>query len=217
MKTRPRADARGWQVLLDLGSLGFGSLPRDRTRGLRELLPERSSGVLPLVPGPDRRRGSRPRLPVRSRRRVDLADHGCPGGGRVLRIGRLRLDVETARYGVLLLVFCPMAFFFQAVYSESLFLLLAATAFLLAEHRRFAWAARRRRLPAHAAGGDRRRRRDLAAGLRRAAQRPFASQHGPGPGVGRRISDLARARDRRTVLVSPRRKRMGAPLAPRGL
>ncbi len=58
----------------------------------------------------------------------------------VLRIGRLRLDVETARYGVLLLVFCPMAFFFQAVYSESLFLLLAATAFLLAEHRRFAWA-----------------------------------------------------------------------------
>ena len=31
---------------------------------------------------------------------------------------------------VLLLVFCPFAFFFQAVYSESLFLLLAATAFL---------------------------------------------------------------------------------------
>jgi hypothetical protein len=56
------------------------------------------------------------------------------------RIGRLRLDPATARFAILLLVFCPFAFFFQAVYSESLFLLLAATAFLLAEHQRFALA-----------------------------------------------------------------------------
>ena len=57
------------------------ALPRDRTRRLRELLPERSSGLLPALSGPDRRPGSRPRLPVRRRRRVDLAAHGRPRGG----------------------------------------------------------------------------------------------------------------------------------------
>jgi hypothetical protein len=53
------------------------------------------------------------------------------------RIAEERLGVEGARRTVLYLAVFPMALFLQAVYSESLFLLLVLGAFVLAERRRF--------------------------------------------------------------------------------
>jgi hypothetical protein len=51
-----------------------------------------------------------------------------------------RLGVDGARRTVLYLAVFPMALFLQAVYSESLFLLLVLAAFALAERRRFGGA-----------------------------------------------------------------------------
>ncbi len=51
-----------------------------------------------------------------------------------------KLGAEGARRAVLYLAIFPMTLFLQAVYSESLFLLLTVAAFLLAERRRFASA-----------------------------------------------------------------------------
>jgi hypothetical protein len=56
------------------------------------------------------------------------------------RLADERLGVEGARRTVLYLAVFPMALFLQAVYSESLFLLLALSAFALAERDRFAAA-----------------------------------------------------------------------------
>ena len=56
------------------------------------------------------------------------------------RLAMERLDVEGARRTVLYLAVFPMALFLQAVYSESLFLLLVLAAFTLAERDRFAAA-----------------------------------------------------------------------------
>jgi hypothetical protein len=53
------------------------------------------------------------------------------------RIAEERLGVEGARRTVLYLAVFPMALFLQAVYSESLFLLLVLGAFVLAERGRF--------------------------------------------------------------------------------
>jgi hypothetical protein len=53
------------------------------------------------------------------------------------RIAEERLGVEGARRTVLYLAVFPMALFLQAVYSESLFLLLVLGAFVLAERDRF--------------------------------------------------------------------------------
>jgi hypothetical protein len=53
------------------------------------------------------------------------------------RIAEGRLGAEGARRAVLYLALFPMALFLQAVYSESLYLLLTLAAFLLAERRRF--------------------------------------------------------------------------------
>jgi 4-amino-4-deoxy-L-arabinose transferase-like glycosyltransferase len=53
------------------------------------------------------------------------------------RIAEERLGAEGARRTVLYLAIFPMALFLQAVYSESLFLLLVLSAFALAERRRF--------------------------------------------------------------------------------
>jgi hypothetical protein len=53
------------------------------------------------------------------------------------RIAEGRLGAEGARRTVLYLALFPMALFLQAVYSESLYLLLTLAAFLLAERRRF--------------------------------------------------------------------------------
>jgi len=53
------------------------------------------------------------------------------------RLAEGRLGAEGARRTVLYLALFPMALFLQAVYSESLYLLLTIAAFLLAERRRF--------------------------------------------------------------------------------
>lgn len=53
---------------------------------------------------------------------------------------RLELGIEAARWTVLALAFSPMAFFFSAVYSESLFLALSVGAVLAARRDRWAWA-----------------------------------------------------------------------------
>jgi Mannosyltransferase (PIG-V) len=53
------------------------------------------------------------------------------------RLAESRLGAEGARRTVLYLALFPMAFFLQAVYSESLFLLLTVAAFLAAERGRF--------------------------------------------------------------------------------
>jgi hypothetical protein len=56
------------------------------------------------------------------------------------RLSEERLGAEGARRAVLYLAVFPMALFLQAVYSESLFLLLVLAAFALAERNRFAAA-----------------------------------------------------------------------------
>ena len=53
------------------------------------------------------------------------------------RIAEERLGADGARRAVLYLAFFPFALFLQAVYSESLYLLLTLAAFVLAERRRF--------------------------------------------------------------------------------
>jgi hypothetical protein len=66
----------------------------------------------------------------------------CCLGSFVLlhRLAGQHLDVEGARRSVLYLAVFPMALFLQAVYSESLFLLLVLAAFTFAESNRFAAA-----------------------------------------------------------------------------
>ncbi len=54
---------------------------------------------------------------------------------------RERFGQQIARRTVLFLAISPLSFVFSAVYAESLFLVLAAGAFLLAERRRFGWAS----------------------------------------------------------------------------
>jgi hypothetical protein len=65
----------------------------------------------------------------------------CLGSFVLLRqLAEERLGMEGARRTVLYLAVFPMTLFLQAVYSESLFLLLALAAFALAERDRFGWA-----------------------------------------------------------------------------
>jgi hypothetical protein len=56
------------------------------------------------------------------------------------RLVALELDDELARLTLLLIAFCPMAYFFSAVYSESLFLALSVGCIWLARTGRWAWA-----------------------------------------------------------------------------
>jgi hypothetical protein len=58
------------------------------------------------------------------------------------RIAEVRLGADGARRAVIYLAVFPMSFFLQAVYSESLYLLLVLAAFVLAERGRWlpAWA-----------------------------------------------------------------------------
>lgn len=56
------------------------------------------------------------------------------------RLVALELDDELARITVLLVAFCPMAYFFSAVYSESLFLALSMGCIWLARTGRWGWA-----------------------------------------------------------------------------
>jgi Ca2+/Na+ antiporter len=67
----------------------------------------------------------------------------CCLGAFVLleRLAEERLGTDGARRALLYLALFPTALFLQAVYSESLFLLLALATFVLAERGRFGWAA----------------------------------------------------------------------------
>jgi hypothetical protein len=56
------------------------------------------------------------------------------------RLVALELDDEVARVTVMLIAFCPMAYFFSAVYSESLFLALSLGCLWSARNGRWAWA-----------------------------------------------------------------------------
>jgi hypothetical protein len=56
------------------------------------------------------------------------------------KLAALELGERDARGTVLLMAFAPTAFFFSAVYSESLFLLVSVGAFLAARRGRWAWA-----------------------------------------------------------------------------
>lgn len=56
------------------------------------------------------------------------------------KLAALELGERDARGTVLLVAFFPTAFFFSAVYSESLFLLVSVGAFLTARKGRWAWA-----------------------------------------------------------------------------
>ncbi len=65
----------------------------------------------------------------------------CLGSFLLLhRLAEDHLGLDGASRTVLYLAVFPMALFLQAVYSESLFLLLVLAAFMLAERDRFAWA-----------------------------------------------------------------------------
>lgn len=71
-----------------------------------------------------------------------LVSLACFLGALVLlhRLAALELGERDARGTVLLVAFFPTAFFFSAVYSESLFLLVSVGAFLAARRGRWAWA-----------------------------------------------------------------------------
>jgi Mannosyltransferase (PIG-V) len=69
----------------------------------------------------------------------------------IYRFTCARFDSGVAQRAIVLLSIFPFSFFFSAVYSESLYLLAAAGAFVLGEQRRWAWAA----LSAAAAGATR--------------------------------------------------------------
>jgi hypothetical protein len=56
------------------------------------------------------------------------------------RLVTLELDGELARLTLLLVAFCPMAYFFSAVYSESLFLALSLGCLWQARNGRWMWA-----------------------------------------------------------------------------
>jgi mannosyltransferase PIG-V len=56
------------------------------------------------------------------------------------RLVALELDDELARITVMLIAFCPMAYFFSAVYSESLYLALSLGCILQARLGRWGWA-----------------------------------------------------------------------------
>lgn len=56
------------------------------------------------------------------------------------RLVALELDTKLAQVTVMLVAFCPMAYFFSAVYSESLFLALSVGCVLQARLGRWAWA-----------------------------------------------------------------------------
>jgi hypothetical protein len=66
----------------------------------------------------------------------------CFLGALVLlhKLATLELGARDARGTLLLVAFAPTAFFFSAVYSESLFLLTSVGAFLAARRGRWAWA-----------------------------------------------------------------------------
>ena len=89
---------------------------------------------------------------------------GAAAFALLYRLTEGRLGEGAARRTVLFLAVAPTSLFFGAVYSESLFLLLAVAAFLAAERGRF-WQAGRAGRPraAHPLGGCR-----PAAGARRA-------------------------------------------------
>ena len=86
--------------------------------------------------------GPRPRLrrALRPRRHRRLARRALVAFVLLYRLAEERLGAEGARRAVLYLAVFPMALFLGAVYTESLYLLLAIAAFLLAERGRLVGA-----------------------------------------------------------------------------
>jgi len=62
------------------------------------------------------------------------------GAGRAAPVGPARLGESLADNTVTLIAFCPTAFFFSAVYTEGLYLLLSVGCILLARRGRWLWA-----------------------------------------------------------------------------
>ena len=164
------------------GRMGQRAAPRPRRRSIdvwarwdsdwflqdrrgRLLLAFQHAGVLPALPAPRRGRsaGCSRGHTVLAGVVVSLAA-GAAAFALLYRLTLDRLGEDAARRTVLFLAVAPTSLFFGAVYSESLFLLLAVAAFLAAERGRFwqAGAARRARA-ADPLGGRR-----PAAGARRA-------------------------------------------------
>ena len=100
--------------------------------------PAARPGLLPALPG-----ARRPRSAACSSATTcspgSLVSLAAALGAFVLleRLAEERLGADGARRAVLYLALFPMALFLQAVYSESLYLLLALAAFVLAERGRF--------------------------------------------------------------------------------
>ena len=127
----PRPDLRA------LDPLGRGVVHPHRVGGLHA---RRQPGVLPALSAagsrlrrPDRRR-------LRDRRGDRLAGLLRRRDGAALPAGRRRLGAKSALWTVVFLSVFPTAFFFQAIYSESLFLLLSVACFLAARRGRWALA-----------------------------------------------------------------------------
>ena len=58
-----------------------------------------------------------------------------------IKLGRLDYSVKSVRWAVILLLLYPASFFLFSLYTEALFLFLAAAALYLARTKRFFWAA----------------------------------------------------------------------------
>ena len=122
-----------------LGALGQRLVPPDRRARL--LLAVEHARLLPALPAPRRpgSAGSCSATTVLAGVLISLAA-GSAAFVLLYRLTSLRLGEEAARRTVLFLAVAPTSLFFGAVYSESLFLLLAVATFLLAERGRF-WEA----------------------------------------------------------------------------
>ena len=134
---RPEADARPRRDHRRLGALGQRLVPAHRRARLR-LGEGRRGRLLPALPGGASRCSGA----------CSSATTCSPGSSSrsrprfvsfllLYRIAEERLGADGARRAVLYLAVFPFALFLQAVYSESLYLLLTLAAFMLAERRRF--------------------------------------------------------------------------------
>lgn len=73
---------------------------------------------------------------------AELVSNGAliAGGFVLYRLAELDGDAAVARRAVLLLMFCPMTYFYSIPYTESTFMLVTLLAALCARRRRFGWA-----------------------------------------------------------------------------
>ena len=197
---RPRAGSTDvwarWDSdwFLRIAEDGYGSAER------------RSAAFFPLYPAARRRARPGPRRPLRARRDRRLARRGLAAFVLLYRLAETRLGAEGARRAVLYLALFPMALFLQAVYSESLFLLLVVAASCSPSAGAGRRQGRRRPRAADAARGPRAPARARAARLAaptggapsprsRSRRRSSPSTRSCSGGDGRRVGLRARAGD----------------------